>query len=68
MWGGLYFRGQQPPLANGAPQGFVRREWDGGAWYYIVEFVDGKEHGHVVSYGSAGNVRWEEDWLRGVWQ
>ena len=55
-------------MANGAPQGFVREEWDGGAGYYIEEWVDGMQHGHLVSYDSAGNVLWEGDYLRGVWQ
>ena len=46
----------------------MRREWNGGAGYYIVEFVDGQRHGHLVLYDSAGNVRWEEDYLLGVQQ
>ena len=66
--GVCYYQGQQQRGANGAPQGFVRWEWDGGAGYYIGEFVDGKRHGHVVSYGSAGNVVWEADYLRDVYQ
>ena len=41
-------------------------ERDVVAWYYIAEFVDGKRHGHIVMYDSAGNVQpWEWDYLRG---
>ena len=40
-------------------------EEDGGAEYYIAEFVDGKEHGHFVAYGPAGDVVWEDDYLLG---
>ena len=63
--GPYYYQGQQQPGADGRPQqGFVREECDGVARYYIAEFVDGKLHGHVVWYDSAGNVVWELDYLR----
>ena len=64
-WEGYYCQSQQPPSPDGNPQGFVRRECDGVAWYIIAEFVDGKEQGHDVWYGPAGDVRWEGDWLLG---
>ena len=67
-WGGRgnsYYQGQRAG-ADGAPQGFVRWESDRfKTWYQIGEFVDGKWHGHVVMYGSAGNVLEEGDCLRG---
>ena len=64
---GCYCQGQQLPGPEGAPQGFVRGE-DGKAGYYIIEFVDGKLHGHFVSYDSAGNVQGEGDFLLGKLQ
>ena len=66
-WKGRYFHGQQLPSPDRAPQGFVRWERDGRAWYRIAEFVDGKWHGHDVEYDSAGDVLREWDCLRGVW-
>ena len=45
----------------------MRWEW-GGAGYCIEEYVDGKMHGHHVSYDSAGNVEWEDDFLEDVLQ
>ena len=66
---GNYYQGLREPGPGGRPQdGFVRREWDGVAVYFIEEYVDGKLHGHRVWYGPAGNVLLEEDWLRGVLQ
>ena len=45
-WGGWYYQSKQLPSPDGKPQGFVRMECDGRAWYRIAEFVDGKPHGH----------------------
>ena len=66
FWGYSYYQGQQLPGPEGAPQGFVRWEIDGSAGYIIAEYVDGKEHGHVVCCNSAGIVKDEWDMLRGV--
>ena len=64
--GGNYCQSKQLPSPDGKPQGFVRWECDGAAWYGIGEFVDGKRHGHLVRYGPAGNVLREYDWLLDV--
>ena len=59
---------QQPPSPDGKPHGFVRYEYDGFAGYCIGEFVDRKLHGHHVTYGPAGDVLGEDDWLLGEFQ
>ena len=66
VWNGCYIQGRQDVL--GRPEGIVRKEPDGGPWYFIQEYVDGERHGHRVLYGSAGNVKWEGDYLRDVCQ
>ena len=64
---GDYYQGLREPGPDGRPQdGFVRWESDGWAGYDIAEYVDGKLHGHRVSYSPAGDVQWERDFLRGV--
>ena len=46
----------------------MRVERDGMSEYFIEEYVDGKYHGHAVSYNRAGHVLGEQDFLRGVQQ
>ena len=45
----------------------ISRDISGAVTTLQAEYVDGKVHGHYVCYGRAGDVRGEEDYLRGKW-